>query len=229
MKDILLHTSDYLNHSVLIYELEQEKILFTETINEYSLYPSIRQNQNYGTIFISFKYQDELNVILLRLNKNSNDETSKDVRKNKINYFKALLIIYSILVSVFCFKYWLTSRHVDINFDYRWNAQATILEAKKKSTGQLVFKYFDENLDGNFEKVYGYHFESSFPILKMFDSNEDGTYEKIIEYDLEAEYIAKSIDLNSDGFFEYLEFVLENGDTIKILDVNSNGKLELGD
>ncbi len=181
--------------------------------------------QPYSMIDIADEYADQVEPMIRDLEKEKPVEATPPTKFNS-SYLTWGLVAYALIATVLCAKYYYQSGEalVDPNFDLRWNASSTQLSYYKKSNGELVFRHFDQDYDWVYERLETY--QSGIIIERYLDANSDGFYEESINYDVDGQYTGKWLDRNGDTYYDYGEIVLENADTIRLVDQNGNGVFE---
>lgn len=147
--------------------------------------------------------------------------------KKKYRYALASLVIYALLASILCYKYWhfyqLSS--FSKNFESNWSADNSVLCTKVIKTQEISSMFYDKNLDANWEMTETYN--QNRLQNKVIDQNEDGFWDKSYQYDDKNNIIEQIEDRDKDTFWDNMFMVLENGDTLHFEDANRNGVWEL--
>lgn len=140
---------------------------------------------------------------------------------------KYFLILYSLIVSLFCLKFYYSSNHGNFekNFKTEWSLDNKTFNVIRKKTNKLFSSYKDRNFDRNWEKVYQFH--KGIKISEAIDSNENGIYEEFLEFDLNGNNISRHIDFDQDGLTDTVKMFLENNIRLTLIDQDKNGHLEL--
>ena len=114
----------------------------------------------------------------------------------------------------------------DKHYRFEWNTAGTELSVVHKAQGVAYTRYIDDNADFNYERLEVYTDPQVLGSVSV-DADEDGFFEKTIFYSAAGDYAGMSVDTAGNRFSEFMEFVLESGDTIRFTDRNRNGMLEL--
>jgi len=211
--------------------LEDANIPYTFKKYSDSTFPALGINKVFGEISVSSVHDHDLKTWIRELTNTEPkllySKTAAKSRKGKSNWTIAL-IAYAVVISVLCFKYWFFSYRnaQDKNNRFEWSADGQDLMMINKETGKITHRYTDANYDLNFEESRMFS-KDGVNIAEFKDQNEDGVYEIGFLYNLNREPIGAQFDRDNDGIFEELLFILENGDTVKLLDSNRNGFLEI--
>lgn len=230
MKEITILVLDEITFLNIENHLEESDIEYTQRLLSNSSFGSLNEYQSFAEITI--KTGDEEKILKVIEKEQYNNRLQISIAETKgrkwSNYIKAGLIIYSILVTLICFKYWHLSyiASSDRNFDIKWNSDNTILNYIDKKTKKPVASYVDENYDLNYELQYGYY-QGKGPISISYDEDENGYYEKVEHYSVDGRTAGWYLDADQDGLFEYSVTILENGDTLTAVDPDQNGIMEI--
>lgn len=192
-------------------------------------FPAIGVGKPFGTITISSLYEENLKTLIQELTHTA-PKLIQSTSAEKVNksIWSIILITYAIAISLLCFRYWFINYRnaQDKNNRFEWSIDGQDLMMINKKTGTITHRYTDSNYDLNFEESKMYS-KDGFTIGEFNDMNEDGIYEAGYLYNLKNELIAAQFDHNHDGIYEEIFFILENGDTLKLIDTNKNGFLEI--
>lgn len=151
----------------------------------------------------------------------------RDPKFKRYGIWQILLFLYAIGMTMLFLKYYnINSKSgVDKNFEHNWNYNNTALTLKEKKTNQVAFVYFDANFDNNYERVEGY--TNGKKHMVNYDADENGVFEKINYYDLNGVLSGRSTDSDSDGLFNRMMFILEDGRQLNLIDLDKNGVYEI--
>jgi hypothetical protein len=215
----------------IISALDELKIPYTIFKHTDTSFPVLGQTKSYADISVPKEFEkDTESIIKNTIQKEPtkvNYNTTSSSKKRKI--WQIALIGYSILITVLFFKYWYVYKKSseDKNFKFEWSLDNTDLILKYKKTGNNAHLYTDANFDMNYEQSMSYSLDG-YRVLESYDRNEDGIFEESYFFNLNGDLTSKNFDNNNDGIVERMEIVLENRDTLKLVDTNGNGYLEIG-
>lgn len=179
----------------------------------------------FAEISIETQYRGNLQDIVAQLPRS---EPLVQSPKRRLNIGRAMWIVYTVVATLLLLKYWhLNGRsYEDKNFSYEWSVDNTHLYMKHKKTGTNAHLYVDENYNYNYEEQYSYA-PNGVRTIESHDRNEDGFFEEVHAFNHEGQFTSNSLDVNGDGLFDTINIVLENGDTLRLVDENFNGFLEV--
>lgn len=215
------------NH--LVNRLEDEGIPNLISIQRDSAFPALNDTQQNGIIRVSSAYKGAVLNIVEELSLEVHLEELPDDGPNESgqkspNYLAIVLGIALVL----CFLAFLRERSIlsrsseDKNFWYEWSAAGNSLDMVNKSSGTVAIRYFDDNFNFNYEKAETYNeFKQLCSI--SYDEDEDGFYERVVYYGEDGSYTGVTLDASGRTLPDYLEMILESGDTLRLYDQNENG------
>lgn len=126
------------------------------------------------------------------------------------------------------YRYWNLYNRLkkDKNYSYHWSSDAQRYSAKYKPTNKIATIFYDENYNFCFEKIFSYSTKGIL-IQEFFDKDENGIFEKSITYDIKRKPSVLAWDKNEDALFDKIEYKLEDGSVLLLVDKNKNGIYEL--
>ncbi len=233
MNSFTLRTRDFNEHLKLIQHLTENNIPHSVIIENDSSFSGV-VSQTYSQVTINAEYKDILSEFVtdlpVREEVISNGSKSVKIKKSgfKRNIFLGFLLLYGVIISFMCYKYWkISSSGVGmINYTLFWNEEGNILYMTDKENGNRISKSTDLNWDGNFEKIE-YFTLGKFASQVFIDKNEDGFAEVVYYYDSKRELIGYAKDYDLDKHLEYQEMTLSNGSTIKLQDLKLEGDFQI--
>jgi hypothetical protein len=211
--------------------LKESNIPFVSRKYSDSNFPFFEQSRAFGDISVALKDEAELRNRIKSLTNNEplivvqNNETK--VRKSG-GIWRIVTIVYAIVISLVCFKYWYINYRsgVDKNNTIEWSYDGQDFIMKNKKTGIISHRSTDANFDLNFEEVRSYS-RNGVKVVEWRDKDEDGFYEEVLLFNLNEEPIGSEFDTDNDGVTDRMMIILDNKDTLKLLDTNKNGFLEI--
>lgn len=226
-------------------ETEQEFYRITTALKELDIpfsvkkfkdvnFPVLAQPFGYAEISVDASFKETVQQIIeakvdadLVFNESESIKSESKPAK-KLDLLKIALIIYSVGATYFAWKYWdivKDAENIKL-FSYEWNYDNTILTTIYNKTGAVTEKAKDLNKDSNFEMITTYD-KNGIILSKSFDNDEDGFFEEVYVYNKANEQVWKSMDENKDGKMDRDEIILENKDTLVLVDKNANGYAEI--
>lgn len=148
----------------------------------------------------------------------------KETKKAPKSLFRNLfLILYSILATLLCVKFYYTSESINFekHFKYTWRTDNKTLDVRYKTTKKIIATYEDKNYDRNWEKIYEY--QNGRKLLEASDLNENGIFEEFIYFDSNGNIAGVHKDSDQDGLLDTMKLFLENKEEIIFVDENKNG------
>jgi len=111
------------------------------------------------------------------------------------------------------------------NFSFKWSPSAEMLIAQWKNNNKLSGQFIDRNFDDNYERVNTY---TTYGKISQTcnDKNENGIFESINVYNSDGETVEINIDSDEDGSVDQFTLFLDNGNKLKFLDSDMDGRFE---
>lgn len=231
MKEVTYLIESEIDFERIVSALNGSNISFRTRKYSDSNFPSLSQVNGFASITVSEENEMELQSLIVKLTSTQPlriDSVIPGIGIGKRKVWQTVLIAYAIIMTILCFRYWyLEARTMeDKNVVFEWSFDGTDLFTKRKATGATISMSSDANFDQNFEMYISYSKEG-IPISKSSDLNEDGFYEESNLYALNGKWIGVNYDMDNDGIVEQAILILEDKDTLKLMDTNKNGILEL--
>lgn len=204
--------------------LNENNIPFADPNLNRSSLPHLNSLESVNQIMIEEKYSQ---LVFKQLDDDINTELILPDANASYKKYVIGLAVLSFVFGILLLKYYKINQRASYspNFDSSWNMTNTKLSMNFKKDGQLHAKYYDQNIDYNFELIS--EFRDGLVVENYFDVDENGVIEKWESYNSQSEIIGGAMDSNQDGIWESTFYVLENGDTIKLVDSNNNGHFDL--
>lgn len=215
--------------NTLVNRLEAEGIPNIISAHQDSVFPALDTTQNFGEIRVHSEDKAKITRLLeelpfdVRLLEVAEEETTDTPQKSP-NY---LAIVLGIALALCLLAYIrdhriLARSSADKNYWYEWSTSGDALEVRSKSSGIVHSRYFDENFDLNYEKAETYIYPDVLNTVSL-DEDEDGFFDKTIFYTADGQYVGSSGDTTGQKFLDYMEIIIETGDTLHFEDQNENG------
>lgn len=231
MQTVTYQIDSELDFTRITSALDETGVTYTYKLYSDSTFPTLGIGKAFGEISVSSEHGSELKTLIQELThtepKLIYSKTTEMLSKGKSKWTIAL-IAYVVIISILCFKYWFFNYRnaQDKNSRFEWSTDGQDLMMINKETDKITHRYTDANYDFNFEESRMYS-RDGISIAEYKDINEDGFYETGILYNLKREAVGAQFDMNNDGVFEKVIFILENSDTLLLVDSNMNGFLEI--
>jgi len=205
--------------------LEENDIPFMSSQIKNTAFPDLHTDRKYSQIVIPDEYSRQ--YFKLVDNEYPNQIIASDNKTGNTKLWLYLLIVYGLVMSLLLLKYYQISQRESSskNFVYERSTDNTYFSVKNKQSNELVAIFTDSNFDNNEEKIESYSAGQRY-ILQL-DADENGTFEEFNFFSPQGELSGKSIDSNQDGRLNIISIVLENKDTLLLVDENSNGFFEI--
>lgn len=215
----------------MVTSLTESGILFTARVYPDSSFPSFAQSRPYGDIVVNQEDELQLRALIEKLTGTQPqrvDQVIRNKQSKRRNVWQTILLGYAIVISIVCLKYWYTNHRSseDKNHTYEWSYDTQDFISIRKDNGVIVSRSRDANYDMNFESAMSYSREGA-PLAQWRDVNEDGFYDEIFFYNLKGEQIGIQYDRDNDGISEEVVMILEDKDTLRLVDMDENGVLEI--
>ena len=228
MKEFKLNIDSQIELDELIRYLKETEIEFEIVFNNDSVMPVFNQEAPYAIVKIDNEYKKLLEEIYLKVQEELSNKVEIENKGKKYNFKYLALLVYAVIITVTAAKYWAIVNRDDVLSDFKfvWNYNGTKLETIDKRTGRVISETHDVNFNANYEKTYIYS-----PNLKLRyvlnDLNDNGYLNEIFTYNDNKELTSIEYDFNNDGLFDQIEYYLKNGDTLIVVDKESNGNFEI--
>lgn len=111
------------------------------------------------------------------------------------------------------------------NFNFKWNSGQEILMGYWLNNHKISNHYIDRNFDNNYELINSYTTYGKL-YSANYDRNENGVFEKMIFFNSVREKVGNSIDSDEDGAIDEFTIFLDNGNELKFLDIDIDGRYE---
>jgi len=211
--------------------LKESNIPFVSRKYSDSNFPFFVQSKAFGDISVVLEDEAELKGRIKSLTRNEPIQVGQtnEIKVKKSNgIWRFITIVHVIVISLLCFRYWYISYRgsVDKNNTIEWSYDGQVFIMKNKETGIISHRSTDANFDLNFEEVKSYS-RDGVNVVEWRDKDEDGLYEEVLMFNLKGEPIGSEFDMNNDGVTDRMIIILDGGDTLKLLDTNKNGFLEI--
>lgn len=231
MQTVTYQIDSELDFTRITSALDETGVTYAYKLYSDSTFPTLGIGKAFGEISVSSEHGHELKTLIQELThtepKLIYSKTSAMLSKGKSKWTIGL-IAYAVVISILCFKYWFFNYRnaQDKNNRFEWSTDGQDLMMINKGTGKITHRYTDANYDLNFEESRMYS-KDGLSIAEFKDQNEDGVYETGFLYNLKRELIGAQFDRDNDGVFEEIILILESKDTLRLLDTNNNGFLEI--
>ncbi|KOY86486.1 hypothetical protein AD998_10315 [bacterium 336/3] len=235
---VIFKIDNELTYFKLVALLEANKIWYIARRVENNLYPSLNFVGIYGEITVLEQDSEKVESFLEK-KEYSDSELSSEITENnctnteidkapkaKKNRTQTFLVIYAIVMTLVALRYWYANKNYqeDKNYTYHWNIDATALKTVLKKSSDVTTISYDRNYDLNFEKSVGY--VKGYKSSETFDSNENGIIERMNLFNNKGDLVGYSINVDEDFSFEQSCIILENKDTLYLLDKDRNCMFE---
>ena len=213
MNYFLITVTDKLVYDQFVLELEEKNIPFRPKFQEDTSFPGLEFAAFKGQLEIDSTYQKELQVLLPRYADSILIDGTERGGKSRFPVKTILLALYAAIMTIMCARYYYQVQYEssDKNFRYEWNSLNTIQKQIQKSNGRLVTEFFDEDYDGNWEKIVSYIGIKNKRVSIMRDEDEDGYIESMLYLNARADTLEFIRDTQYDPEFDYMMFVLDDG------------------
>ena len=237
MRYISFEIHNKLDFFAITNALSNQNIEYTARNLQDSAFPKMIQLDPFGVIEVKEDDVETVKLIIeqLKLSQPSTTTFSKELpienkpflksssNSSKLKTILFLAIAYGVFVSFYAFKLHKSQKlqNTDKNFIYEWNKGGEILTTKLKYSTKIVTISHDYNYDDNWEAMTTYSIDKKHKGMYS-DKDENGFFENVVYYS-NNKYTGKQSDRNNDANFDYSEFILENGDTLVLVDNDFDG------
>lgn len=207
----------------VVSSLEQSNVPFSTRVCSDSSFPFVVNTQGFGDITVQAEGELELRSLIESVTHTNPLKVGQQTRR-RINFRRAALITYTVVVSVMCARYWYLNyrNSEDKNSTFEWSYDGQDLVTINKKTGVRSHKSTDANYDQNFELFTSYS-RSGILTAEWKDLNEDGLYEETHFYNDKGELVGDQFDRNNDGVSEEATIIFDDKHILKLFDRDGNG------
>lgn len=205
--------------------LERNDIPFMSNQVQNTAFPDLNTHKKYHQIVIPDQCSEQyFNLIESGY---PNKIITLDEKTGSSKLLLYFIIAYGVVMSLLFLKYYQVSQRgvSSKNFVYEWSTDSTQSFTKSKQSNELLAVFTDRNFDDNYEKIESYSTGQIY--ITQLDIDENGTFEEFNFFSTQGEFSGKSTDTNQDGRLNTILIVLENRDTLLLIDENSNGFFEI--
>lgn len=148
-------------------------------------------------------------------------------KRTNLTKWLLLLGVYALVISILWLRTYRTNQRLqaDKHYTSEWNSDFSEVLLHHNTKKLLLQKHHDKNFDLNYEKMEV--FWAGKLISESIDADEDGVFEVTKYLDSDGQVSSKYTDNNNNMMSEKIEFFLENGERIILLDDDQNNIYQL--